>query len=565
MRIETHIITASICVRMHTQFLRLVVLGVVVVAAVAAGCGDDGFNPLPDVDNDGIEDSLDNCPLVVNPDQVDTDNDSVGDACDGDGDDDVDGDTIPDTADNCPLVANPDQADADNDGEGDACDGDADGDGIPDSSDNCPEAANGDQLDTDGDQLGNACDPDDDNDLVLDADDNCPLDSNGDQVNTDADALGDTCDDDDDNDTILDVADNCPLTANDQSNLDGDAFGDACDDDDDGDNVIDVDDNCRGVSNADQLDSDQNGYGDACDGVVTPSFDSVITGGNIASVGAGFAGRFGPVNGTGTIRTSVDLTIASIPANSQILSARLYWAVIGAPFPTLMFESTAVTAVEIGQTPDTCWNIGNNFVYRADVTSLVAGNGTFTASNLLSTDDSSPDGQGISLVVVYKDPTDTRNNLIKISDGAVGFVGGGGAITSEVSGFTVGAGFDRVTAINLVVDGQPAGDDIAFAGPAPAAFVSFGNGDAFVGPDAMWDNRVDDITSVFVGGETSIRTSVDGFGDCLAWGMSAIVVEDVDDATADVQAIEPPLPPQTKANAFASPTPAPGMVGYRGE
>jgi len=529
---------------------------------VAAGCGDDGFNALPDVDNDGIDDSLDNCPEVENADQVDTDNDGDGDACD----DDDDGDTVADTADNCPLVANPDQADADNDGEGDACDGDADGDGVADASDNCPEAVNGDQLDTDGDQLGDACDPDDDNDIILDAVDNCPLDSNGDQVNTDTDALGDTCDDDDDNDTILDVDDNCPLIASDQSNLDGDALGDACDDDDDGDTVIDDDDNCPSVSNEDQLDSDLNGHGDACDGVVTPSFDSVIKGGNIASIGAGFAGRFSSVNNTtpGTIRTSVDLTISSIPANSQILSARLYWAVIGTPFPTLTFEDTAVTAVEIGQTPDTCWGIGNNFIYRADVTSLVTGNGTFTASNLLSTDDLSADGQGISLVVVYKDPADTRNNLIKISDGAVGFVGGD-TIISEVTGFTIGAGFDKVTAINLVADGQPAADDIAFAGPDPAAFVSFGNGDAFVGPDAMWDNRVDDITSVFVGGETSIRTNVTGAGDCLAWGMSAIVVEDVDDATADVQVTKPPLPPQTKAKAFTSPTPAPGLVGYRGK
>ena len=36
---------------------------------------------------------------------------------------DVDGDTVPDVSDNCPLVANPDQADTDGDGIGDACEG----------------------------------------------------------------------------------------------------------------------------------------------------------------------------------------------------------------------------------------------------------------------------------------------------------------------------------------------------------------------------------------------------------------------------------------------------------
>jgi hypothetical protein len=36
---------------------------------------------------------------------------------------DVDGDTVPDVSDNCPLVANPDQTDSDTDGIGDACHG----------------------------------------------------------------------------------------------------------------------------------------------------------------------------------------------------------------------------------------------------------------------------------------------------------------------------------------------------------------------------------------------------------------------------------------------------------
>ena len=37
--------------------------------------------PIADMDNDGIEDSLDNCPNVANNDQADFNNDGVGDAC----------------------------------------------------------------------------------------------------------------------------------------------------------------------------------------------------------------------------------------------------------------------------------------------------------------------------------------------------------------------------------------------------------------------------------------------------------------------------------------------------
>ncbi|MDG2271746.1 MAG: thrombospondin type 3 repeat-containing protein, partial [Halioglobus sp.] len=82
--------------------------------------------------------------------------------------DDSDGDGILDSSDNCPLVSNADQLDTDGDGTGDACDDDRDGDGILDSADNCPVTTNGDQIDTDSDGLGDLCDEDDDNDGVLD-------------------------------------------------------------------------------------------------------------------------------------------------------------------------------------------------------------------------------------------------------------------------------------------------------------------------------------------------------------------------------------------------------------
>lgn len=154
----------------------------------------------PDSDNDGYGDTPgyscepDNCPNDYNPDQTDTDADSIGDACD-----------------NCPDIANTGQDDYDGDGIGDDCDTcqDSDGDGFGDPGyaentcpdDICPDVYNPDQIDTDEDGMGDECDPcpldaenDADGDGYCESDDNCPTIHNPDQADADEDGIGDYCD-----------------------------------------------------------------------------------------------------------------------------------------------------------------------------------------------------------------------------------------------------------------------------------------------------------------------------------------------------------------------------------
>jgi hypothetical protein len=86
-----------------------------IVVATCAGCNQvlgihgthsaGAVDAFFDRDNDGIDDSVDNCPDTFNPSQSDVDHDRVGDVCD-----------------TCPLVPNDQAADADGDKIGDACD-----------------------------------------------------------------------------------------------------------------------------------------------------------------------------------------------------------------------------------------------------------------------------------------------------------------------------------------------------------------------------------------------------------------------------------------------------------
>jgi choice-of-anchor B domain-containing protein len=100
----------------HFYILRLCF--VLLASIFIIGCSSDNVNT--DTDNDGVENTVDNCPETSNPNQADTDGDGIGDVCDDFFDSDNDG--IRDNEDNCPLITNPDQSDADNDGIGDACD-----------------------------------------------------------------------------------------------------------------------------------------------------------------------------------------------------------------------------------------------------------------------------------------------------------------------------------------------------------------------------------------------------------------------------------------------------------
>ena len=75
-----------------------------------------------------------------------------------DGEKDWDGDGLINAFDNCPLVANGNQQDSNDDEKGDACD-DFDSDGVANGLDNCPAMVNSLQQDDDENGLGNACDP----------------------------------------------------------------------------------------------------------------------------------------------------------------------------------------------------------------------------------------------------------------------------------------------------------------------------------------------------------------------------------------------------------------------
>ncbi|MBA2663531.1 MAG: thrombospondin type 3 repeat-containing protein [Bradymonadaceae bacterium] len=118
-----------------------------------------GANAL-DTDEDGVPDVIDNCPFDSNPDQLDADQDHLGDVCDPDRDGDgiANGDDF--------IIVNEEivwlDLDSDNDGIPNANDDDIDGDGIPNAQDRFP-------FDTSNNGIPNRLTSDSDGDGYSDA------------------------------------------------------------------------------------------------------------------------------------------------------------------------------------------------------------------------------------------------------------------------------------------------------------------------------------------------------------------------------------------------------------
>ena len=115
-----------------------------------------------------------------------------------DGDDDNDG--VLNSIDECPTTPIGEKVDA----SGCAIDGDDDNDGVLNSVDKCPTTPAGETVNA----TGCTVDGDDDNDGVLNSVDKCPTTPAGETVN----ATGCTVDGDDDNDGVLNSIDECPTT-----------------------------------------------------------------------------------------------------------------------------------------------------------------------------------------------------------------------------------------------------------------------------------------------------------------------------------------------------------------
>ncbi|MCH7483653.1 MAG: hypothetical protein IIA90_00725, partial [Chloroflexi bacterium] len=212
--------------------------------------------------------------------------------------------------------------------------------------------------------------------------------------------------------------------------------------------------------------------------------------------------------------TSGSITIAGIPGGATVNRAYLYSGFLdngeSASLKSLTFAGTPIVGTLIGSGPDTCWLRTNSFAYRADVTSLVSGNGTYALTGVAS--GGAILRQGASLVVVYDNAGDPARDIVLLDgDDVLRFVGA--SVTNTISGFTAGTPVSAKTTY-IVGDGQLSVENVSFTGGDGTS--SFNN--SLTGSDgAYWDTRTFDVSGPVAVGDTSATVNINIGGDCLMW------------------------------------------------
>jgi hypothetical protein len=242
----------------------------------------------------------------------------------------------------------------------------------------------------------------------------------------------------------------------------------------------------------------------------------------------GFGGMRG--NGTGSI------TVSGI--TGPVFHAFLYWngptnSTDPAANASVTFANAPVTGTNIGFASPNCWTFQNSQSYRADVTGLVPGNGTYSLSNFLKTDPVA-DINGVALIVFYDNgnSSDDRNVVLwNGNDSNFGSTFDQAGWDETISGVPYPGSGAAATLDFVVSDGQSAADpQLLINGQelAPAGPIFSGNTTPHGSFDAngdLWDVQSFDISSFLSQGSNTLHLTTGqdppGTVDCISAVVAA--------------------------------------------
>lgn len=157
-------------------------------------------------------------------------------------------------------------------------------------------------------------------------------------------------------------------------------------------------------------------------------------------------------------------------------------------------------ATLIGSGPDKCWNYSGSHSYRANVTSIINGNGTYLLSGLPT--GSPNDVDGATLMIIYSDSSVSYTGNIIINDGSIAI--NGGTSTQAITGFSACQASTTASAFMIVADLQGLGSTLSMNGGSNIGIV-----------ENFWD--YEQRSTTVAAGQSSSSFSTNSSNDCYNW------------------------------------------------
>lgn len=190
---------------------------------------------------------------------------------------------------------------------------------------------------------------------------------------------------------------------------------------------------------------------------IATSYTHSACGLNYVQVSKALHGRSGNNYTLNPVQIST-LTISGIPACAIIERAFLYVGTTGTGTPVSANITNPVSGnsifsmMLIGNGSDKNWGRVGSYTHRANVTSIISGNGNYVISGIPSssvlTDD---DSNGATLLVIYSDRTQNYTGSIVIADGSMTNANAAGTLSASINGFSV-CGTPTLSHAFMIVD-----------------------------------------------------------------------------------------------------------------
>jgi hypothetical protein len=165
----------------------------------------------------------------------------------------------------------------------------------------------------------------------------------------------------------------------------------------------------------------------------------------------------------------------------------------------------------VGQAQDMCWGYAGTYTYRADITSIINGNGNYIVSGLpTAASTSGNDMDGATMMIIYNDAYATYTGSIHIDDGCL--VSAGAPLSHTMTGFNSCANSSSANGFMVVADLQ-----------GLATNFTVNNGSPFTVTEDWW-NFISESTSI-TQSQASCNYSTTSFSDCFCLAVVGLYTQ----------------------------------------